>query len=185
MEDSCACVSTGSGLRRCAYRRTRTLGGSRWRHYLCSLLGVHWFPLKCGRKTVEWYGKQVCHTFGRSYYSDDMVCVLALVRLPSLHGYYAGMVYWENGALRGDYRHILCKTFSPATLERFWEQVLWHLWIGWAWKPGLAPPQHVAVEVFDDGGWLTHWDLALETEVDYHDVVEPSGRLLPRIPFML
>ena len=116
--DSCACVSTGFGPRRCAYRRTRPLGGSRWRHYVCSLLGVHWFPLKCGRKTVEWYGKQVCHMFGRSYYSDDMLCVLALVRLPSLHGYYAGMVYWENGALRGDYRHILCKTFFPSYIGK-------------------------------------------------------------------
>ena len=40
---------TGSWLRRCAYRKTRPLGGGRWGHYLRGLLGGHWFPLKCAR----------------------------------------------------------------------------------------------------------------------------------------
>ena len=33
-------MSTESGLRRCAYRRTRALGGGRWRYYLRSLAGT-------------------------------------------------------------------------------------------------------------------------------------------------
>ena len=39
--------------------------------------GVHWFPLKCAWKV----GRSSCH------YVDAMLHVLALVRLPSLHGY--------------------------------------------------------------------------------------------------
>ena len=52
-------------------------------------------------------------------------------------------------------------------MERFWCQVLWHLWIG----PRL---EHVAVEVFHVGGWLTHGDLASEALVDFLAVVEQS-----------
>ena len=54
--------------------------------------------------------------------------------------------------------------------------MLWHLWIGRARQPGPGP-QHVAVELFNVWGWLTHWDLALELSVDYLAVVE--HRLIP------
>ena len=54
---------------------------------------------------------------------------------------------------------------------KFWGQVLWHLWIGGARKPGPGL-QHATVEVFNVGGWLTHGDFALEAEVDYLAVVE-------------
>ena len=40
--------------------------------------------------------------------------VLTLVGQPSLHGYYACMVYWNKGALRRNCRLKKCKTsFSP------------------------------------------------------------------------
>ena len=29
------------------------------------------------------------------------------------------------------------------------------------------PSQHVCLEVFNVGGWLTHWDLALEVKADF------------------
>ena len=47
----------------------------------------------------------------------------------------------------------------------------WHWWVGRARKPGPSP-QHVAAEVFNVGGWLTHGDFALRAEVDYPAVVE-------------
>ena len=92
---------TEQGLRRCAHRRTRPVGGGWWWHYLCSLLGVHRFPPIFAWKT------------GRSswYNVTETLFVLALVRLPSLHEYYACIVYWVKGALQRDYRQNLCKTF--------------------------------------------------------------------------
>ena len=56
-------------------------------------------------------------------------------------------------------------------MKRFWGQVLWHLWIGRAGKPGPGV-QHVAFEVFNVGSWLAHGDLALEAQVDFFAVVE-------------
>ena len=50
---------------------------------------------------------------------------------------------------------------------------MWHVW-----HPGPTPlVQHVGVEVFNVGGWLTHGDLALEVGVDFLGVVE--HRLIP------
>ena len=60
---------------------------------------------------------------------------------------------------------------------RFWGLILWYLWIGRAKHPGPGPPCHLAIEVFNVGGWLTHGDLALETRIDFHAVVE--HRLIP------
>ena len=53
---------------------------------------------------------------------------------------------------------------SRNSLERFWEQVLWHLWICKARKPGPGQ-QHAGVEVFNVGRWLAHRDFALEAQV--------------------
>ena len=55
--------------------------------------------------------------------------------------------------------------------------MLWHLWIGRASNPGSGPPCHLAIEVFNVGGWLTHGDLALEAKIDFLAVVE--HRLIP------
>ena len=63
--------------------------------------------------------------------------MLALVRQPSLHGYYACMVFWNKGALRRNCRLTKSKTsFSPSwvflcsrySLIRWWGKVLWLLW---------------------------------------------------------
>ena len=40
------------------------------------------------------------------------------------------------------------------------------MWVGEARKPRPGP-QHVAVEVFHGGRWLTHGDFAMEAEVDF------------------
>ena len=147
---------------------------------LRSLLGVGWFPLECAGKIGEWYGNQVCHIFSRSRFSDGMLHMLDSVRLqsPCLLCMCGVLGYW--GTL-GKLQANLCKTFLPSSsffclVGTLWKDfgskcfgtcdLLWHLWIGGAAKPGLGP-QHVAVEVFDVGAWLTHGDLALETEVDY------------------
>ena len=68
--------------------------------------------------------------------------------------------------------------FSRNSRVRFWGLILWYLWIGRAKHPGPAPPsQHVGLEVFNVGGWLTDGDLALEGGVDFLAVVE--HRLIP------
>ena len=54
--------------------------------------------------------------------------------------------------------------------------MLWLLWVGRARHPGPFSGT-MSVEVFNVGGWLTHGDLALETEVDFLAVVE--HRLVP------
>ena len=93
-------ISTGLGLRRCAYRWTRPLGGGRWGHYLRDPRGVHWYALKCA---------SCFQVFG----SDSVMVMLfmqALAGQPSLHGYYACMVCWIEEAPRGNCRQILCDT---------------------------------------------------------------------------
>ena len=71
--------------------------------------------------------------------------LLALVGRPSLHGDYACMVYWTQGAPRRNCRQIYGETsFSPFRVfmisrnsrDRFWGLVFWHLWIGRARHPG-------------------------------------------------
>ena len=54
--------------------------------------------------------------------------------------------------------------------------MLWLLWVGRARHPGPFSGS-MSVEVFNVGGWLTHGDLALETDVDFLAVVE--HRLVP------
>ena len=61
--------------------------------------------------------------------------MLALVGQPSLHGYYACMVYWNKGRLRRNCRQKQNKTsFSPFLVflfsrnptKQFWGLILWH-----------------------------------------------------------
>ena len=118
-----------------------------------------------------------------------------------LHGYDACMVHGAKGAF---WRICRQKQFSPSRVFLF-SRNSWHLWIGRARHPGPAPQlQHVALEVFNVGGWLTHGDLALEVGVDFlavggHRLIParvrsewPGSRVLPlsglppvRIPPML
>ena len=65
--------------------------------------------------------------------------MLALVRQPSLHGYDAYMVFWDNGALRRNCRLQKCKTsvspswvflFSRYSLKRWWGKVCWLCGLG-------------------------------------------------------
>ena len=53
----------------------------------------------------------------------------------------------------------------------------WHLWMGRAQNPGPGTSYHLAVEVFDVGGWLTHGDLALDASLDFLAITE--HRLIP------
>ena len=113
--------------------------------------------------------------------------MLALVGQPSLHGYYACMVYWNKGhsgeiAGKNNIRPLFllsgffCLVGIPA--KRFWGLVFWHFWIGRARHPGPpSEPQHVSLEFHNVGGWLTHGDLALGAGVDFLAVAE--HRLIP------
>ena len=93
--------------------------------------------------------------------------------------------FWDIGALRRNCRLQKCKTsFSPSwvflfsrySLKRWWGKVCWLLWIGRARHPGPFSGD-MTIEVFNVGGWLTHGDMVLETNVDFLAVVE--HRLVP------
>ena len=83
-------LCTRLGLLRCTSCWTRPLGGGRWRHYLCNLRGEY---LKI-HKTAYMY---LSVRWGFLIWEPYM---LALVGRPSLHGFHAYMVYWNQGALR-------------------------------------------------------------------------------------
>ena len=110
--------------------------------------------------------------------------MLDFVGQPSLRGYYACKVFWDQGALRRNCRRKKCKTsFSPwfflyrrYSFKRWWSEVLWLLWIGRARHPGPFSGV-MTVEVFNVGGWLTHVDMVLETNVDFLAFVQ--HRLVP------
>ena len=67
--------------------------------------------------------------------------------------------------------------FSRNSVERFWGLMLCCLWIGGAKNPGPGSPHHLAVEVLNVGGSLTHGDLALDGGLDFLAVTE--HRLIP------
>ena len=110
----------------------------------------------------------------------------ALVGRPSLRSYDACMVYWVQGASLRNCRQKHGETsyspkrvflFSRNSQVRFWGLILWYLWIGRAKNPGPGPPCHLAVEVKNAGGWLTHGDLALNASLDFLAITE--HRLIP------
>ena len=113
--------------------------------------------------------------------------MLALPGQPSLHGYYACMVYWNRGhfgELAGGNHHktsfppSLVFLFSRNLTKRFWGLILWHLWIGRARHPGPpSQPRHLCLEFHNVGDWLTHGDPALGAGVDFLAVAE--HRLIP------
>ena len=113
--------------------------------------------------------------------------MLALAGQPSLHGYYACMVYWNKGhsgeiAGINNMRPLFLLNgfflFSRNPTKRFWGLILWHFWPGRARHPGPpSQPQHVSIEFHNVGGWLTHGDLALLAGVDFLAVAE--HRLIP------
>ena len=105
---------------------------------------------------------------------------------PSLYGYDASMVLWVSGASRRNCRQIHGKTsFSPFRVflfsrnsgERFWGTIFWHLCIGRARHPGPSSTSpRLGIEVQNFGGWLTHGDFALDTDVDFLAAVEHRVR---------
>ena len=160
---------------------SRPLGVDQLGHYLLD----HWEESMGVHNTIFLFlfGKGVY--FYRGYFLDWKPYVLALVGQPSLHGYYACMVFWDKGALRRNCRPKKSKTsFSPSwvflysrySLKRWWGKVLWLMWITRARHPGPFSGV-MTVEVFNVSGWLTHGDMVLETDVDFLAVVE--HRLVP------
>ena len=92
------------GLRKCAYRRTRPLGGGRRGHHLRDLRGVHW----CAQKFARYFLVNGSNSISK------MTHMQALAGQPSLHGYYACMVCWVKEAPRRNCRQNICETsFSP------------------------------------------------------------------------
>ena len=169
-------LHTRLGFLWCASCWTRPFGVVQWGHYLWN----HWRECQAAHKIA-------CHDWFKGIFINGKPYMLALVGRPSLHGNYACMVYWTKGALRRTCRQIHGKTsfspfrvflFSRNSRERFWGLVFWHLWIGRARHPGPSSTSpHLGIEVLNVGGWLTHGDFALDTDVDFLAVVE--HRLIP------
>ena len=163
----------------CLLLDARPTGEGRLGHYLHDL----WEESMTVHNTAAIFGIGLCYYW--SHFLDWKPYMLALVGQPSLHGYYACMVYWNKGALWRNCRLKESKTsFSPVfvflysrySLKRWWGRVLWLLWIGRARHPGPFSGS-MTVEVFNVGGWLTHGDMVLEAHVDFLAVVE--HRLVP------
>ena len=69
-------MCTNLGLRSCAYRWTRSSGGSRWRHHLRGLLGVHWFAQMYALE----FRRNECHVIGMMTYMLAFVdCPVSMV----------------------------------------------------------------------------------------------------------
>ena len=112
--------------------------------------------------------------------------MLALVGLPSLHSFDACMVYWNKGhpgevagknMVRPLFLFVGFFCLVEILLKGFGVWFFWHLWIGRAKNPGPGSSHHLAIEVFNVGGWLTHGDLALNAGLDLLAVTE--HRLIP------
>ena len=82
-------LHTRLGFLWCASCWTRLSGVVQWEHYLWN----HWRECQAAHKIA-------CHFWFRDVLIDGKPYMLALVRRPSLHGNYACMVHWTNGALR-------------------------------------------------------------------------------------
>ena len=131
--------------------------------------------------------KTACQKCGwNSGFHDFKLYMLALVGRPSLRSYNACVDYWVQGASRRSCRQKQSETsfspkkfflFSRNSRMRFWGLVPWFLWIGRAKHPGPGPHCHLAIEVFNVGGWLSHGDLALDAGLDFLAVTE--HRLIP------
>ena len=169
-------LHTRLGFLWCASYWTRLFDVVQWGHYRWN----HWRECQAAHKIAF-------HYWERDVFINWKPYMLALAGRPSLHGDYACMVYWNQGAPRRNCRQIYGETsFSPFRVflisrnsrERFWGLVFWHLWIGRARHPGpsVTSPRF-GIEVLNVGGWLTHGDLALDTSVDFLAVVE--HRLIP------
>ena len=87
--------------------------------YLRDLQGVHWFT----QKFALYFLGDGSDSYGK------MPCVLALAGQPSLHGYYACMVCWANGA-----QELTCLPNNLLLRFSMWE-------VGYAWRfgPGGSP----------------------------------------------
>ena len=148
---------SGLGSCWCAFFRFRSLGVFRFGHYLLDLGGDNGAAHKTGPLCLYWVFVFGFCVFCKAY-------MLANLRLPSLRGYYACMVFWAKGALWRNCRLKQCETsFSPFgvflcsrySLKKWWGKVLWLLWVGRARHPGPFSGS-MSVEVFNVGGWLTH-----------------------------
>ena len=98
-------LCTGLGSHRCASYWTRPLDGGWWEHYLCDL----WGECLAAHKTAKYlYGIKGSFMRRNPY-------MLALAGQPSLQGYHACTVYWNEGALRRNCRQKYGETsFSPS-----------------------------------------------------------------------
>ena len=103
-------LRTRLGLLRCASCWTRPLGGRRWVHYLRN----HWRERLAAHKTAY---KYFCICLGFMIWKPFL---LASAGQPSLHGFYACMVYWTQGGHRSTefQSTIFCKMITVLTRYR-------------------------------------------------------------------
>ena len=82
------------------YAGVPVAGHAHWGHYLRGPLGVHWVLHQRAGRFRDCSG----------YYDGVMLYMLASVRLNSLRGYCAYMVFWTEVALLGNCMQNLCGT---------------------------------------------------------------------------
>ena len=160
-------VSTGLGLRRCAYRWTLRVGGGRWGHYLRDPWGLHWFAQKSasddhGDGSNSMFFNAVCASLSETAQSPWLFCVYGIMGKGWHSGEIVGTIYVRPLFL------VLVFFCVVETLLFGVEECLWN---GRSRYPDQDTVSFV-VEVFNVGGWVTHEDLVLDTKVDLLAVVE-------------
>ena len=145
-----------------------------------ALPGILAAPRAAHLRSTSSVGLPPCARGTSRKYCWTLLYMLVLMRLPSLHDYYACMVSWNEGAL-GDIagKNKLGPLFPLHGFFCFVETIFVGSGVSFHGMFGLAGRdildlilRCVVVEVFSLCGWLTHEDFALETGVDFLAVVE-------------
>ena len=137
------CLSTSSCARGWGYPGVPSAGhapsgGGRWGHCLRDLLGVDWESKLSACRDKGCYDGVIYRNVNRNDHCWMLPYMLAPVRLPSLHLYYACIVYLGQGGIPGKLQakarqdlffpsrvFLLCRN----SLQRLWGVIVWHLWI--------------------------------------------------------
>ena len=102
-----------SGVRRCAYRWTRPVGGGRWKYHLRTLLGVCWGSRRCIELEVGQCRRGILHAVYSFCLRVRDAVHACLSESASLHGYDVDTLLGVNRASWGHHRHKERKTFFP------------------------------------------------------------------------
>ena len=171
-------LCTRLGFLRCASYRTCPFGRVRLGLYLCNPRGEH---LKIHKVASMYFGIFLGDFFLEAIYaslsgtaqSPWSLCMYGLFGKGGTLGGIAG-----KHKIRPLFLLFGFFCLVEILLNVFGVLIFWHFWAGRARHPGPPSwPQHLSLEFFNVGGWLTHGDLALDGGVDFLAVAE--HRLIP------